>query len=132
MSDRYAYWRAALKGDRTGWDHPEAPWPGFYRVRFSRRELWQPVAIWDDPATGETIAVIGQDTRRINPLSIWSVAAFNPVTEEQYRHAVAYGEWWDTLRGSVTSDSPGRPVADVRDAEPILPPSKKRAAHGTI
>lgn len=126
-SDRYAYWRAALKGDRTGWDHPNAPWPGFYRVRFSRREVWQPVAIFDHPETGETVAVIGQDERPINPLSIWFIAAWNPVTEEQYRHAVAHGEWWDTLRGAQTSDIPGQPVADVRDAEPILPPSKRRA-----
>lgn len=121
MNDRaYDYWRAALAGDTSAWDTAEGKC-GFYRLRFSKRDPWQPLAIYQDEE-GREIARIGCDLRPISILAVWQMAAQNPVTEAQYRHALAHeGEWWDSVRAHERDPEAGRVIADVARAEPIGP-----------
>jgi len=113
------YWHA-LAGDFTGWDNEGAPFPGFYRFRYSRRGLFVPCAIWDT-AGRQTVGVKDRTETPERPLVLWGLFCWmHPVSEEAYRHAVQYGTWWDTL---IAFDPEGRrhAVSDVRKAAPMGP-----------
>lgn len=125
--DRYAWWRGALLAHAAGrliegWDSPEAPFDGFYRYRFSKHHLWEPVAIFLD-ADGLQWALFGHGdaARMAEPINYWMGCAHNPVTEEQYRHAREWGVWHDTLLAAKREPEPGTPVTDVSKAAAIGP-----------
>ena len=127
--DRWAFYWRALESNFDGWDSGDAPFPGFYRFRYHRRDIWRPCAIWD--LDGRCVASEGVPapsrfdvTHFVEGLSepglLWGRFAWNnPITEEQYRHALATGAFWDSLR--ATADAGGGIVADVRQAEAIGP-----------
>lgn len=127
MSDRYWFWRLCL--EHNVWPcSPEDPrvfMDGFWRVRLSRTGHWQPLAIYLE--NGATVGVLGTESRRVDPYAYWMMAAPNWVTEAQYRHAVAHGDWWDTIRAGRTEPAPGIIVTDVARAEPIGPPQLPKA-----
>lgn len=122
MDKRWSfYWRALELGDFSGWDSERAPFPGFWRVRYSAKLPWMPCATWD-PGKGLLRG------KAASPLMLWSTLMCwrEPVTEEAYKHALAHGTWWDTLTASATEPNAGRPVVDVAKAAPILPPPRGR------
>ena len=134
--DRGDYYKRALEGDCSGWDHPDAPWPGFYRVRFSRLDYWRPVAIWDvEP--GLTVATVGEPTGGRAPFfhakprgariaGLWLNCWRHPVTREQHDHALLWGSWWDSVHAEPERrGEQGRLVVDITDAAPIPPPQRK-------
>lgn len=138
MSDQrwQFYWRALLEQRFDGWDDEQAPYPGFYRVRFSAAHVYYPTALWD--AAHGIVAVLGRPRgdaltagfleAAIDPLTVWGPMTCwsRPVTELQYRHAVEHGDWWDSLRAGRLDAKPGAIVADVARAAPIGPRLKLR------
>ncbi len=131
--NRWLFYFAALQGDFTGWDVTGAPFPGFWRFRYNKGGIWRPCATWD-LASGQVMAAEGvpipsRDTcERFEEIAgdatkLWSDrwCWANPVTEDQYRHALKHGVWWDTLRAAANEARPGVVVTDVRKAEAIGP-----------
>lgn len=137
MSNRWIFYYAALQGDFSGWDTGSAPYPGFYRFRYSRRGIWGPCALWDQ-ANGQVAAAEGVPSpsntfvERFDEISadagtLWDRWCWaSPVTEDQYRHAIQHGHWWDTLKGAANDRRAGQVVTDVSQAEPIGPALGRR------
>lgn len=116
-----AYWRAALKGDPAKifkrLDDWEEPQPGFYRIRRVNwrekgfRSPFYPVAIWKSEMGNGMLAKVGINqtiTDEMRILDLWLKGSKNPVTEDAYRHAVAYGTWAD-------DPPPKEPKPEVED-----------------
>lgn len=121
---RWAFYWRALGGDFTGWDAEDAPFPGFWRVRYSKTSLWLPCAIWDTEA-GACLAVVDFDERPQRALTLWGMGCWqNPVSDVAYNHAIAHKVWADTLVASQIERNAGQPVVDVSKAEPIVPRRK--------
>jgi hypothetical protein len=120
--DRYAYWKQALGGNFVGWDHPDSPWDGFWRWRPGRSGLWEPVATFLH--AGEPTALFERKSKSLKAIEVWMMCAFNPVTEEQYRHAVIHGNWWDSLLLKEPTTKQ-QFTNDVTLAEPIGPPPRR-------
>lgn len=132
--DRWSfYWHALERGGFTGWDNPGAPYPGFWRFRYGKVGIWRPCAIWDT-AIGAVMASEGAPIPSRDCVERFEECAgdanklwgqhfcwMSPVTEDQYRHAVQHGTWWDTLRAAANEARPGVVVTDIRKAEAIGP-----------
>lgn len=88
MQDAYTYWREALTGTfgPISADHPQ---PGRYRMRKGKDGPWQPVAIFMQD--GAVKAAVGKEF--VDPLTIWTWCADKPVSEADYKQALATGQW---------------------------------------
>lgn len=114
--DRYAYWRNAQTGRFAAIVETD-PQPGFYRMK-SGGGVWLPVAIWDEDvgegATTTWVQVAKEEPSvDLSPgaTNAWLRCAKHPVSEENYRHAVATGRW--------LSDPPAQQTpADAPPSEP--------------
>ena len=87
-ADPYSYWRNALNGvvGDISADHPQL---GRYRMRKGKDGPYQPVAIFSKD--GEMQAAVGREF--VDPLDIWTWCADKPVSEADYKHAIATGSW---------------------------------------
>lgn len=135
---RWNYWKRALTGDYTGWDSSDAPFPGYWRIRYSRRDIWRPVAIWDVRKNRQltTLCLVGKsEPGKVgfhmdpeSPVIIWADqrAWANPVTHKQYEHARKHGNWWDSLKPSeaFAAAKGARIATNVADAAAIVPTRK--------
>jgi hypothetical protein len=88
----YAYWRAALRGDKPA-IRAEMPECGFYKRRTVKNGPWLPLAIWRDDASGELVC--GFQGAMVDASDQWSWVADKPVTEAAYRYHIANGHWED-------------------------------------
>jgi hypothetical protein len=88
MSDAYTYWREALAGT-FGPISPDYPQLGRYRMRKGKAGPYQPVAIFMQD--GAVKAAVGKDF--VDPLTIWTWCADKPVSEADYKQALATGSW---------------------------------------
>lgn len=88
MTDAYTYWREACAGTfgPITADHPQ---PGRYRMRKGKDGPYLPVAIFVQD--GVTKAAVGKEF--VDPLTIWTWCADKPVSEADYKHALATGQW---------------------------------------
>lgn len=88
MKDAYTYWRDACAGTfgPITADHPK---PGRYRMRKGKDGPYLPVAIFVQD--GVTKAAVGKEF--VDPLTIWTWCADKPVSEADYKHALATGQW---------------------------------------
>lgn len=93
----YDWWENALAG-QFGPIHDGHPQPGFYRYR-DKADRWHAVAIWHDG--GKMIAV--NDGKPIDPNTIWTWAAKNPISHRSYT------DWQET--GRFHDDAPAPPEA---------------------
>ena len=92
--DKWAWWRAALRGD-FGPVHENEPQTGFYRRK--TRDEFSPVAIWQ----GDDGAFLAEEAGSpADALALWTWVCRNPVTVEAYDRAVA-GEGWADLPPAV-------------------------------
>jgi len=91
QTDKYAYWLEALDGS-FGAITEIAPQAGFYRKKTAG--VWLPVAIWEEHEV--TWAQIGKEDPNGSSGFVrqtWIDCAKHPVTEKNYRHALATGQW---------------------------------------
>lgn len=88
MQDAYTYWRDACAGTfgPITADHPQ---PGRYRMRKGKDGPYLPVAIFVQD--GVTKAAVGKEF--VDPLTIWTWCADKPVSEADYKAALATGAW---------------------------------------
>jgi hypothetical protein len=138
--DRYAFYWRALAGDTTGWDDEGAPFPGYWRARYSAGDLWRPVAIWD--VNGLPYAEIGKlktargmmgsvgfERTEISALRAWSDLRCwqYAVTEAAFHHAMKHGNFEDSLIASDQHrEATGRAiVGNLRDAAAVRPPKRE-------
>lgn len=88
----YDYWSNALEG-RFAAITETAPQPGFYRKK-GPGGVWLPVAIWEEQ---EIVWVqIGKEEPNGSAdtvITAWLACAKYPVSEKDYRHAIATGQW---------------------------------------
>lgn len=88
QTDPYTYWRKALNGvvSPISADHPQL---GRYRMRRGKDGPYQPVAIFE--MDGKIQAAVGKEF--VDPLDIWTWCADKPVSEADYKYAMANGSW---------------------------------------
>lgn len=96
MSVLYAYWKAALAGQKPE-ANPDNPQPGFYRTK--RGTGWVPVAVWPkgNGLTGPDALgfKINRETVGANMgAELWSHYCAHPITEAVYRAVAERGENW--------------------------------------
>lgn len=71
--------------------HVEA---GYYKMRLGKGGPWVPVAIWEKD--GEMVAVRGDGKggrQRVEPDTIWTHVAGNPVKQSEAKYAFEHGKW---------------------------------------
>jgi hypothetical protein len=106
QKDAYGYWREALEG-RFGAITETGAQPGFYRKR-GVGGIWLPVAIWVE---GDIVWVqIGaEEPNGAGEIvtATWLACAKYPVTEKDYRHAVATGQWLGEAPAAPTAPGIG-------------------------
>lgn len=88
MSDQYAWWREALKGN-AGEIHEDQPRSGYFKLRQVKDGPWVPVAIWEKD--GQLVCRVGGEQR--DPAEVWIRCAKNPVEKEAAKHAFEHGSW---------------------------------------
>ena len=88
VSDRYAWWRAALAGSSPPVIENE-PHDGFYRMRAHKNGQWLPVAIF--VKEDQQIARVSGGVRK--PEDVWTYCAANPVSQEDAKYAFEHGTW---------------------------------------
>jgi hypothetical protein len=89
MSDPYAYWNAALAGEKPEIhaDHPQA---GIYKTRRSKNGPLFPVIIWLNK-DNVLNAMFGKEL--VDPLKVWTYCADKPVSREDYAHFKEHGRF---------------------------------------
>lgn len=107
--DDYAYWRAALAGEKQP-IHENEPHVGFWAKR-QKGGPRLPVAIWRGEA-GELVALVGFDgsAKLGDAGDLWTWIVRDPVSEADYRTAFSAGAW--------PSDPPAAPAASTSDGAP--------------
>lgn len=88
MND-YAWWLNAIKGHQ-GEIHADHPQCGRYKMRRAKNSPYLPVAIWRGQ-DGEITAAVEREI--VDPSTIWTWCAKNPVAEADYKYALANGRW---------------------------------------
>lgn len=98
MSDDYAWWRAALRGEKLPL-HESEPVCGYFRVRDRRgankdlapiKRPWIAAAIWRVGKT-ELRAELGGNLVALQ--DIWPWCAKHPIPHEHYQHWHEHGSW---------------------------------------
>lgn len=106
MTDVYANWRKRLAGEEVpiSADDPEC---GRYKMRRSKGGRFEPVAVF--MKDGEMKAAVGKEF--VEPTSIWLYVVKHPVSEADYKHAIANGYFPD--------EPPPRTIGDNAPPETI-------------
>lgn len=92
-ADRYAYWRAALRGEKPE-ANPDNPQPGFYRMRKGKGGPFVPVAVFYDD----------KDALWVTPDSArekWEYFCDKPISHEVYTAVAERGENWPDIDATV-------------------------------
>ena len=115
-AQRWAWWRAALKGD-IGPYLPLSPQQGFYRYRPKKRDRGEPCAVWF--ADGQWFAEIG-GVEADDVEMTWRFGHQNPISAELYKAVLAGGSWPDELDEAQPEvaglgHNSRRPEEEVRD-----------------
>lgn len=111
--DVYANWRRRLKGEDLPIhaDHPEC---GRYKVRRTKGGKFEPFAIFMSKE-GELMAAIGKEF--VDPHRYWLHAVKTPVTEAEYKHAMAHGHFPDEPAPRTVGDN--RPPETIEELIPL-------------
>jgi hypothetical protein len=89
VTDEFAWWRKALSGAKQMID-ADSPQSGFYRKRAHKDGPWQPVMI--RLQDGELRCRVGDDST-VDPLTVWTYCADNPVSKEAAAFAFKNKRW---------------------------------------
>lgn len=106
MTDSFAWWTAALAGNR-GPIYDGEPQSGFYRQRQMGKNKqtmgpYEPVAYWKDEGSGEQRCHV--NGRQIDPqraLEMWPYVSKNPISAEAYWHFIDNRKWMDEDAGAA-------------------------------
>ena len=111
MSDEFQNWRDALAGNDVAL-HADVPHPGYYKMRKGKDGPYQPVAIWRKD--GRLVCRVAGDM--VDPLSVWTWCAKNPVAKDAAKQAFETGSWpGDVAIGHNSGDlSLAEEIADAR------------------
>lgn len=111
MSDEFQNWRDALAGNDVAL-HADVPYPGYYKMRKGKDGPYQPVAIWRKD--GLLVCRVAADM--VDPLSVWTWCAKNPVAKDAAKQAFETGAWpGDVAIGHNSGDlSLAEEIADAR------------------
>lgn len=110
MSDQFQWWREALAGNATE-IHADVPQPGYYKMRRAKDGPWLPVAIWH--GTDTLICRVAHE--QVDPNTVWTFCAGNPVSKADAKHAFDNGTWpGDVAIGHNSGDV--SLAAEVNDA----------------
>lgn len=101
MTDEFAWWRRALAGEKQPID-ADTPQSGFYRKREHKDGPWLPVMIRF--ADGALRCRVGSDSS-VDPLTVWTYCAGNPVSKEAAAYAFKNGNKWETDAPSIGDNS---------------------------
>lgn len=97
--DRYAYWRAALRGEKPE-ANPDNPQDGYYRVRERKGGPLVPVALWFE--NDQQLCVIGGKlVDETTACERWPYFADKPITHEVYTAVAERGENWPDIDPTV-------------------------------
>ncbi|HWV44076.1 MAG TPA: hypothetical protein VN004_20805 [Pseudorhodoplanes sp.] len=97
--DRYAYWRAALRGERPE-ANPDNPQDGYYRVRDRKGGPLVPVAVWFE--NDRQLCVIGGKlVDETTACERWPYFADKPISHEVYTAVADRGENWPDIDDTV-------------------------------
>lgn len=89
MTDHYAYWKAALAGEKPE-IHADHPQCGIYKARRFKNGPLQPVTIWYDKQ-GVQRASYGDES--VDPLKVWTHCGNKPVSKADYLHWREHGHF---------------------------------------
>lgn len=116
MTDpRYAWWYAALEG-QMGAITEEAPQLGFYRKRAGKNGPWLPVAVWEED--GLLWVMVGKEAANASADRVrdtWLACAKYPVTDKEYRHALATAQWPGTAPAEEAGEGHNQPPEGFED-----------------
>ncbi len=93
MTDHYAWWRAALKGEKQSIHESEAHC-GYYRKRQGRGGPFVPAAIWIDELSGAQQAEVNKSPA--DPLEVWTWICQHPISYDDYKYYHEHKTWPDT------------------------------------
>lgn len=102
MSDRYLWWRQALRGE-FGLIYESDPQPGYYRMRRGKGGPWVPVAIWPEHDVAQAPTEDNSSPLKFNclvsgvdrdPYEVWTWCCRYPVSYETYVAVAEGGEGW--------------------------------------
>ena len=118
MADNFAWWREALKGNRSE-IHDGHPQAGYYRNRRKGIQA-QAVAYWFDSHDGSLrCKVDDRDVDENRAMETWPFASKEPVTYEAYKAKRETGNWPDMddsiqpARGAGDNNPPDESEADA-------------------
>lgn len=97
--DRYAYWRAALRGEKPE-ANPDNPQDGYYRVRERRGGPLVPVAVWFENER-QLCVIGGKLVDETTACERWPYFADKPITHEVYVAVTERGEDWPDIDATV-------------------------------
>lgn len=127
--DVWAYWRAALAGQKQeiSVEHPQA---GYYKMRYGKTAPWQPVAIYYKD--GAMLCRVGE--QYADPLKIWSWCANKPVTRDDAMVAFKTGSWPGDVPQAQDRTEPGPREAVIGDnsGDLSLAEEIRQAIEGTV
>lgn len=111
MTDNYAWWKAALAGEKPG-IHEGDPNAGYYKTKLVRGGHWIPVAIWwSIPKGAEKVPenerlFAKQGQKIVNPFDIWTRVCTKPITSEKYWQMVNGSEDFEARDRDALSKAP--------------------------
>jgi hypothetical protein len=111
MTDHYAYWKAALAGEKPE-IHADHPQCGIYKARRFKNGPLQPVTIWYDKQ-GVQRASYGDES--VDPLKVWTHCGNKPVSKADYLHWREHGRF----PGEIAEAGPGHNSGDLSLFEEI-------------
>ena len=101
--DRYAYWRAALNGEKPE-ANPDNPQDGYYRMRERKGGPLVPVAVWFDEGAGRQLCLVGGTLVDENAANHrWSYFCDKPITHAVYTAVAERGEDWPDIDETVAA-----------------------------
>lgn len=97
--DRYAYWRAALRGEKPE-ANPDNPQDGYYRMRRHKGGPLVPVAVWFENDR-QMCLIDGKLVDENTACERWSYFADKPISHEVYTAVAERGENWPDIDPTV-------------------------------
>lgn len=125
MTESYQYWQDALEG-RFGAIVETEPQSGFWRKKSAG--VWLPVAIWDE--SDVVWAQVGRESptgKSDLVRDTWLACAKYPVTEKEYRHAVATGSWLGEAPAEVRGIGDNQPPEGAEEIAAAIDEAAKEA-----
>lgn len=125
QKDLYAYWHWNLKAPGSTRITTE-PQSGFYRCKLVKGGPWVPVAIWVDQEIDEAGELLSDETieclvdgKPQDADQIWSWCADKPITENEYKYRIEFGNWTREWSPDSPEANP-RTALDPHQAAPVF------------